>query len=113
MTAPAVVSFTPHPGDYASVASPWWIQESFGDGTVFTTTSHSTFIYTPGGDIERVLGSFRSTRTDADFLAMVSAPEASLTDDWQWGPAEQWTWAPASSTSPSTDPVLGQPIWSP
>ena len=95
MPAPAVVEFTAHPGDFVTTPSPWWIQESFGDGTTFTTLSHSTFIYTPGGDIERVLGSFRSTRTDADFLALVAAPEASLTDTWEWGPAEQWTWAPA------------------
>ncbi|GAA3178974.1 hypothetical protein GCM10020255_071910 [Rhodococcus baikonurensis] len=31
----------------------------------------------------------------------------------RWPIRRQSTWAPASSTSPSTDPVLRQPIWSP
>jgi hypothetical protein len=87
------------------------IQEDFAEGSKFTTTSHSTFIYVPGGQIVRVLGSFMSTRTDTNFLALAAAPDQSLTEEWQWGPADQWTWSdtqhnfdigPGDSNWPST-----------
>lgn len=68
---------------------PWFIQETFSAGTTFTPIAHSTHIYTPGGRIERVIGSFVATRDDGDFLALVAACEPTINPP---GPAHKQAW---------------------
>ena len=93
--APATVDFTAHPSDPHGDQSPWFLQEAFGSGTTFDPLDHSTWVYTPGGAIERVIGSIRATRTDTDLLAVVTAADPSITNPGEWGPALKQDWKPA------------------
>lgn len=106
--APRLVDFAAHPGDYLTSPSKWSIREGFSEGTKFVLTSHNTHVYSPGGAIERVIGSVRATRVDANFVALIAAPNSTLTEEWQWGPAEQTTW---DSTQYDFDIQAGDGGW--
>ena len=93
-TVPVIATFAPHPGDPAQQAAPWFIREGFGDGSTFAGDDHSTWIYTPGGAIERVIGSVRCTRADADFAALAAACEPNVSNPGEWGPSWRGEWGP-------------------
>jgi hypothetical protein len=91
---PSVVRFVAHPNDPSATVSPWFIQEGFSEGTSFKQNDHSTWVYAPGGEIERVLGSVRTTRTDSGFLNLVSAADPTIRNPIEWGPSWRHAWQP-------------------
>lgn len=105
MPAPNIIDFAAHPADYVDSKVPWWIQEDMAEGTTFTPTSHSTHVYVPGGQIERVIGSFIASRADAEFLALVAACDPSIADP---GPAHNQTW---STSQTDFDLQAGDGFW--
>lgn len=91
---PALATFTAHPGDgYGTPRSgPWFITDAIPEGTTVTGTDHSTWVYTPGGEVERVIGSTRMTRTDTDLIALAAACDPGISNPTEWGPSWRGPW---------------------
>jgi hypothetical protein len=75
-TAP--VHFTAHPGDFTGDPGSWVLEDAISSGALLLTTDHSTHVYTPGGDIERVLASVISNRPDPDLVAVITAADPTI-----------------------------------
>lgn len=91
---PGLAVFAAHPGDGygAESSSPWFITDSVPEGTTITGTDHSTWVYTPGGQVERVIGSTRMTRTDTDLIALAAACDPGISNPTEWGPSWRGPW---------------------
>lgn len=83
------VTFSPHPSDPITIASPWSLQEGIPSGTVVPSGSHSTWVYTPGGAIERVLGTVVTTLTNSDLYVHAVGAHPLIAD---YGPSYSGTW---------------------
>ena len=86
---------------------PWVIEENIAKGTTLGLESHSTHIYTPGGTIERVIGSLQSTRSDGACVACVVPSDPTII---LYGPAAVFPWSTAQH---DFDVQAGDGLWPP
>ena len=88
-------------------AAPWFVEEKLSSGTIIAKDDHSTHIYTPGGPVERVLGSIVATREDPDLVALISASDPTIITP---GPAYSQAWL---KTQRDFDIRAGSGSWPP